>query len=144
MSRALDSDSIYFRKALNYTKYSQKLCLENCVQDLFIRKNCNCSDASVPQVQLYGENVCYNKSKINCVRKVKCLSDLKIIENECLKYCPQECDTVEYSTTLSNSGYPSDYYSKILKMQPNFADKFNITSPYYPNVVFFCLLFLQK
>lgn len=125
------SDSTFFKVTSNFTKYTQKLCIEYCFQNLFIKTICNCSDPSVPILNL-DETICYEAQTLDCVRKERNKFNTKIIESACSKYCPEECDSVFYSTTLSTSSYPTEYYSNILKEQPSIKEKLNVTSQYQP------------
>ena len=40
------SDGDIYRETLQVSKYTQKMCYEICVQDLYVIPNCNCSDPS--------------------------------------------------------------------------------------------------
>lgn len=43
----LTSDSTFFKHTASITRYSQRLCYEICLQNLYIIPNCGCADPSI-------------------------------------------------------------------------------------------------
>lgn len=67
---------------------------------------------------------------LQCVdeNRIKFFSDSTV---SACKDCPQECDTVIYSQSSSNSRYPTLYYLGYLRSRTNIQSKF---LPYYTTV----------
>lgn len=121
----LSDDSVYHSYTLSISKYYQKLCYEICLQYEQIVPNCDCADPSIPIVN-FNFAICNNKTSLNCVKKQRDFFDLnKNIDEVCGKFCPSDCEQITYSTSISQSIYPTDYYSNILALQNNLLDKFN-------------------
>ena len=53
VSTTLPTDSDIFKETLNISKYTQKICFEICLQNLFIIPNCSCSDPSKNILVMY-------------------------------------------------------------------------------------------
>lgn len=89
-------------------KYSQKYCLQYCYQNFMI-KQCKCSDISAP---------IYEKSKKCGYEDVFCylnaINNFSLTEesSKCFDHCPSECDSIDYKLRISQSEYPTLFYSK--------------------------------
>ena len=116
------TDSIYYQLTSQLTTYSQKLCLDICLQKLFIYPICGCNDPSII-ITNTADNLCDNSTSINCVTSVRNNYDEYNILTTCIQYCPLECNTSQISYTISTAQYPTSYYYNILSKQPNFILK---------------------
>lgn len=131
-STVLSTDTYIFEQTINVTKYSQKLCYELCLQNLFIIPKCGCADASIPIVD-DNQAICKNSTSLACVSSERDKFDNIPIGELCDTHCPLECDSVEYSTSVSSSDYPTSYYSDILRQQSNFTSKFSPANSFPPS-----------
>lgn len=122
--KATSSDSLYFNHTLTLSKYSQRLCFEICMQYEKIIPNCGCADPRIP-IADEKQKICHDKLSLNCTKNERDILDRLDIGDLCDKYCPDECDSLEYVKTVSSAYYPSFYYSNILQTQPNVIKKFN-------------------
>jgi hypothetical protein len=125
----LGTDSQYYKAALNITKYSRRLCLHVCLQYEFTVPKCNCSNPSLPLVNLNndvdGENICSTLDKLECVMNVSHKFDAISLLDYCSDYCPIECDSISYATSKNIASYPTNFYFDVISKKPNFAEKFN-------------------
>lgn len=126
------SDSIYYKYTLQISKYYQSLCNEICLQYERIIPNCDCSDPSVPIINSTLE-ICSNEDELECVKEQRDEIDVTGIEDICDQYCPLECDSVLYTTSVSSAVYPTDYYGNILMSQTNINSKFNPKNTFSPD-----------
>lgn len=123
VNNILPIDSEIYIETLNISKYSQKLCYELCLQNLVILPNCGCSDPSIPNARRHA-HVCNTIQALECVQSQRDIFDTTNIASLCDSYCPIECTTVFYDTSIYTSEYPSEYYIKILRQQRGFNEKF--------------------
>lgn len=118
----LSSDGDIFKNTLKADQYSQVLCYEYCLQSLYIIPNCGCADPTIPDVNL-NITICKTRSNIECINKQRDTFNSQPIGDICDSYCPLECDSVQFSTSLSMAKYPSDYYIDVLSKQANISEK---------------------
>lgn len=131
VSTILSTDSEIFKQTRAITEYSQKLCYELCLQNLFIIPDCKCADPTIPIVD-ENQFICNNFTLLECVRSKRNFFDSQPIGDICDSYCPLECDSTEYETSVSTAEYPTDYYLDILKQQSNFNTKFVTQNTFSP------------
>jgi hypothetical protein len=124
VSTYTSDDSIYYKTTLKITKYTQKLCFQICLQYEFIIPTCGCSDASIPAALEASPNVCVSLSQISCATNVTNEFNLVDLSVTCGQYCPLECDTQEFTYSLSSSNYPTTPYYNIVSKQANLGTKF--------------------
>ncbi|RNA09553.1 FMRFamide-activated amiloride-sensitive sodium channel isoform X1 [Brachionus plicatilis] len=128
----LSTDSKYHKYTLSISRYYQKLCYEICLQYEQIVPNCQCADPSIPIVDS-NLTICSNAKSLNCVKEQRDSFDSsKNIDEVCGRFCPDSCDQMIYSTSISQSSYPTDYYSSILVNQNSLVDKFNPANEFTP------------
>lgn len=118
-----DSDSVYYKKTLNVTKYSQKLCFEICMQNEYIIPVCECADPSIP-ITDSSQTVCSSLNEIKCANNVTSQFNSVDLSITCAEYCPLECDSQDFEYSISLSNYPTTPYYKIISQQSNFNTKF--------------------
>lgn len=108
---------------MQLNKYSLQLCYDLCLQRDFIVKSCGCSD---PALKPFDTSVpiCSSLTSLNCTKSTKDKFDSTPISAKCAQFCPTACSTVKYSTSSSSSGYPTDYFFKILSQTPVLKTKF--------------------
>ncbi len=128
ISTVLGSDSVYFKKTMQISQYYKRMCDEMCMQYEFIIPQCGCGDPSVPATDTTTV-LCNNATTLQCVKTVATNYETLGIGTKCDKYCPTECDSNLYSTLMSNSYYPTNYYSGILTTQTNLKSKFSKGQP---------------
>jgi hypothetical protein len=108
----------------------------------YVLATCNCIDASLPNI--YGGNfsVCATIPLLNCVAQSR-VNYFELTNTTCdqCKYCfistntdntiysfqpqkgPLECDSSQFTISLSNSRYPSRYYQSYLTLHTNVNSK---------------------
>lgn len=128
VSTSTSQDSIYYKKTLEITTYSQKLCFEICLQYEYIIKVCGCADPSIPSTNL-SQAVCHTISDIDCVTNVTNQFNTVDLTLTCGQYCPLECDSEEFAYWISMSNYPTVPYYNIISNQWNFNNKFSNNIP---------------
>lgn len=101
----------YF-KQLNITYYDQNFCYDLCYQDKLIKK-CGCADIIVPT--LNNADYCATSSTISCLKTFSSYFYNADIKSICESACPQQCKSIEYSLTVSSSGFPALNYLKLLQ-----------------------------
>ena len=97
----LSSDSDYYRYTSQIGRYTRNQCYEVCFQYKYAIPNCNCSDPSVESNVKYVTACAYDQQKILGVQRGKFSS------SNCDYECPEPCESVEYSTKLTSSAYPT-------------------------------------
>ncbi|RNA17960.1 acid-sensing ion channel 1-like [Brachionus plicatilis] len=132
--KATAGDSLYFNYTLQLSRYSQRLCFEICMQYEKIIPKCGCADPRTPIVDEKQE-ICRDKMSLNCTQHQIDLLDRQDIGKLCDAYCPDECDSLTYTKTVSSAYYPSVYYSNILQTQPNLVKKFNPENVFTPEEI---------
>lgn len=91
--------------------YDQEYCFLLCLQKMIIDE-CNCTNGKLPP---YGDQpMCLTSSKISCMFKTVQDFSNRSLRDECLVYCPLECDSVEYDVSTSIARYPNYYYKTLL------------------------------
>ena len=76
--------------------------------------SCNCFDAQAVKI---SESVgsCGNLTQFECSDRVKKrLDSLSYLEENCLPYCPKECNSINFDLTTSGMKYPTPYYASYL------------------------------
>jgi hypothetical protein len=129
----LATDSDYFKNSLKVNAYSQQLCFDICFDSEYVLPNCNCSDPSISyRSDKDKSRICWQRSQLRCIRQQRAKLEVTPLSEKCEKYCPKECDTIEYSTSVTNSAYPTEYYKKILQQQDILKSRFFIRYPFTP------------
>lgn len=110
-SLSYKSELIEFIKSSGYS-FRQKDCHGLCIQKE-INKNCRCNHLDypkycdkIPSCLSYNENVCSASVSVNFT---------DFLEKQCLKFCPLECENVNYEISTSSVAYPTDSYAQILR-----------------------------
>lgn len=130
IDKILDSDSDFFKQTVSITQYTQKLCYEICIQNLFIIPSCGCADPSVPRTSKFNKSIkiCNTIELLRCVNDQRKIFDNIPVGDKCDLHCPRECDTAVFSTKLDYSNYPTNYYKTIIPNQAGFEEKFLVTN----------------
>jgi hypothetical protein len=141
----LTTDSQYFKDTINITKYSRLLCYEICFQNEIVEAKCGCWDPSVWRNTNNANDgtikICSTTEQIECVSGAReTLSNISIATT-CDKYCPLECDSIFYETSVSSSNYPTEYYSGILSTNKAVTNLFSRVSVYEIKNTDVCLVF---
>jgi hypothetical protein len=107
-------------KIMNKT-YRKNDCIELCKQKIII-ENCHCH---IPYFYSFSNQVpCVNFSQHECFYSYNknLFNDVKY--DECVDSCPLECETVDYSVTISNSITPTrSFFENILMNKPIVKNK---------------------
>lgn len=86
---AFDSDSEFFKKTIELSKYYQKLCYQICLQELYIKPNCSCADPSIPLTSS-DTSICNNSTTLDCVNTQRQQIENIKLDEVCGPYCPLE------------------------------------------------------
>jgi hypothetical protein len=127
VSQYTSSDSYYFKfiiDNMNNTLYTQTLCYQVCFQDL-VNQKCGCADPTNTITLNQSISICENRTKIeSCIPKTlrNCLTTND--NCECAKYCPLECDSLQYTTSVRSAFYV--LYIFMLYFLPLFIFELNI------------------
>jgi len=81
--------------------YKQTLCLEYCFEEHYLTDNeCKCTNASLGNVwkNCYGRN---DTNSSSCTLNYKSNFFEKSVVDYCKEYCPLECDTVTFTSTVN-------------------------------------------
>ena len=100
----LSTDSDYYKYTIRLGKYTRNQCYEICFQYKYAISNCKCSDGSVNS-NINSTVVCHTSEHLACLEKQRTNFQSK----ECDTECPESCQRVEYSYTVSTSLYPTEY-----------------------------------
>ena len=97
----LDTDSDYYRYTVQIGRYTRNQCYEVCFQYKYAIPNCNCSDPSV-ESNVNNVTACaFGQQSILTVQR------RKFSISNCDDECPEVCESVEYSTKVASSAYPT-------------------------------------
>jgi hypothetical protein len=96
----------YNKKLINFINstnviYKQVLCLEYCFKEYYLKENnCNCTNVSLGNVwsNCYGKN---DTNSSSCIWNYRSDFFEKSIVDYCKEYCPLECDSVTYTSTVN-------------------------------------------
>lgn len=116
-------DSLYYNLTLKFTKYSQKLCFQICIQFEYIIRVCGCADASVP-IMNRSVPLCSSWNDVSCVLNSTAYMNRIDLPSMCAKYCPLECDTQVFDHSISMTNYPTPYYYNVITKQSNLKRRF--------------------
>ncbi|RNA15318.1 amiloride-sensitive sodium channel subunit beta [Brachionus plicatilis] len=106
-------DSEYYKIVHENTKgYSQTLCIYQCIQKFFIDE-CKCYVANFPC--LYHSKSCNFFDDFNCSLQASTkLSEIDLINKECMEKCPLECEGMWFDKTISFSQFSNPMYEQSL------------------------------
>jgi hypothetical protein len=90
--------------------YTQNDCINQCFQKHLIRI-CNCTFFVLPSY--YDRPSCSNQ-QFDCSSKFYTEFDSDFISNNCFPYCPLECKSRKYLTSLSYIDFPTVLYEQSL------------------------------
>jgi hypothetical protein len=102
-------------------KYRSENCMDHCYQDT-LHDKCGCIDFYYQYFNLKNESISKFCDMIVSSVDSKCMEN-NINENlfeSCVNYCPFECDSVKYLTSISFSDYPSRTATTMLLKSSNF------------------------
>ncbi len=107
----------------NNVKYRQEYCEQLCLELEYINTNpCNCTNTSLGNVLRDCYQLQKNKDIQNCTSDYFTNYDMKNLDEKCKEYCPLECDSITYTSsimkdksTLSSSSSRIYIYFKDLK-----------------------------
>lgn len=125
---------------LNETTYRKDTCFLLCLQKAIV-SYCNCSDPSTPSPP--GQTHCTTETDFKCIVEVKSVFVSKGLSKKCNDYCPVECDSVTYSTTVSTATYPTEFYSGWLQKDPMF-NKLKINGSSFSSSILKLNVFYEK
>ena len=124
---AFDSD--FYRDTFKiYKTYTQNYCFDICFISNSL-KECNCSI-----VFSLLTNPCNTLEKLECFNNnlIKLMDKISAI---CSPKCPLECESIDYSLSVSHSYFSSPDYFKFLKTKQIFQSLLNNSSNYCNNSV---------
>jgi hypothetical protein len=125
------SDSNYYRLALEKSQYSRDNCYEHCFDAEIVKKKCNCSlSAEGFRCRTLVDMRCLN------IQRAKLEFD-NILGEMCDKYCPLECDSIEFNININQASYPTEFYANVLQNDQVVINKFEILYPYEAAIVDF-------
>ncbi|CAF1004817.1 unnamed protein product [Brachionus calyciflorus] len=122
-SKSNEDDPEFYKATIALGLYSRRICLEICIQNLFIIPRCNCSDPSIPIVN-NSYILCHTMDEINCIDKVRNELDTRDLSIDCDHECPVDCNKIDYEISTNFADYPSEYYFHTIENQPNLSNKF--------------------
>ena len=80
---------------------------------------CGCADIIVPT--LNNADYCATTATISCLNDFKSTFTISDINYLCENACPQECNTIEYSLSVTTAGFPALNYLKILQSSSDYS-----------------------
>ncbi len=109
--------------------YSKNDCYDLCIRE-FIMNKCDC----FVDLNSFSENCFINMNRSDCVDEIyqKFLHEQNEIPNECIEYCPNECDSINYKIKL-NSFIIDDQFLNINNYSRSISDNIVNLAIYYPN-----------
>ena len=123
-SQTIGSVLYSYMKSTGISTYDQASCIRLCYQKV-VQDTCQCYDPKYPQL----ENMtikCLSTNQVPCVLNVTEYIFLQRNDyiNICGFDCPIECNTIDYSQSISSAFYPSEYYVSVLANK-SYLTKFN-------------------
>jgi len=105
-----DFDSDLYRTLIKSNKtYRQAECYNLCLQKLIIER-CKCYTNSFNS--LGSQKSCQNVTEMKCLIKVWEEFEAKDVKSFCSPYCPLECESMSFQSTISFSQYPTKSYAE--------------------------------
>jgi len=110
---SFDSEYVNVFRNLDLT-YKQADCLDLCYQ-ILSEKHCNCTDFVLDF--RYNSKLCKEDHQLRCIIHFnnEIFNKENFILSNCIPHCPLECKSIQLTTTVSLTKYPSDNYFDILK-----------------------------
>ena len=117
-------DSPYFNLVLNSSyQYSQEMCVLQCYQAQAIRL-CNCTIPIL--ISLYNVS-CKNDAESKCAMMTLYTGDLNSAVHSCLSQCPLECNSSEFSLSLTSQTISGIGFANFVHQTPTFLSDFDST-----------------
>ena len=88
-------------------QYSQKDCLEVCLQNIII-ENCKCFYGGLPILKK-GYAPCFMPNETGCFYASYYNNSAKL-GNKCMLECPLECDSISYDLSSSIMDFPDEHF----------------------------------
>ena len=109
--------------------YRQVFCYKLCYQ-VSVVNNCFCYDAAYPNTNITNSSVrgCHTETDLTCLASIKSSFQQDDIRYHCDNYCPIECLSVSFSTSVHTASYPTDAYLNLLLRQSSFISLFPASS----------------
>lgn len=83
----------------NFHSYKRTICLDYCYQN-FIIDRCNCNRGVFKSK--FTAKICSSKSELECLlREYNEFTTATYVEENCLKECPLECDSIVFDKIIS-------------------------------------------
>ena len=103
--------------------YSQKFCLQQCLQDLLIQK-CNCSASFFTSIR--NGLFCSSNNQTICILLGYYGTYLQnnYVENVCLPQCPLECNSSKVTYSSSSNQIVPSIYGSVLRKIPKLSSDF--------------------
>ena len=99
-------DSYYYKFLIGLNRtYRQQDCFDLCLQKKVIEE-CKCFDMNFPMI--YNSTQCISLVDYFCSLNVSYNFKKSKIDDECLKLCPLECESIKYDLLISNAGVLSE------------------------------------
>ena len=105
--------------------YTQRLCIYQCMQKQLI-KECNCIDSN--QLSLFqDQEPCASKAQRICFDRFlsNYISKNNSLRIKCLKLCPLECNSTEFTVSLSSYALIGDSLVDYINENQNLKNYFN-------------------
>lgn len=92
------------------SEYDPNLCFKMCYQKFFIDK-CGCTMMDLPNYGPYDPDSCFFSNKTKCIYEYDDTFFNTSAVDDCITACPDRCTEFSYSTKISFSKYPSEWYA---------------------------------
>ena len=76
---------------------------------MFVKPACNCTDPSALLGNLQDDKVCTSIASLSCISQLRNSGDRLASSIYCNNYCPDECDKITYTTSVSIADYPTKF-----------------------------------
>ena len=119
-------DSVYYNRILNSPyQYSQEFCFIECFQDNVLQK-CNCT---YPYYFSLLSVSCKNTDQVICAANYfyQISEALVPVSLSCSEQCPLECNSTEYSYSLTSQRSSGYGYTQYIIENPHLSSDFNTT-----------------
>ena len=123
-SQAFGSILYNYMSSTGKSTYDQASCIRLCYQTV-VQNICACYDPKYPSLNNMTIK-CLNSYQVECILNIT--DNIFLRGNDYLNICgfdcPIECNTIDYSQSISSAFYPSKYYVRALA-QKSYLTKFD-------------------
>ena len=126
------TDSLYYNltyAVITPPNYRNRVCIDIYYQYTLTNVTCGCYDPSFPYYDP-STYTCTTQDQLDCAAQQIKLMNTPVDPI----YCPVECDSIYYTSSIDSADYPSNYYADLLLGQQKILRRLNASIQFTPQI----------